>query len=378
MATYCTIIASNYIPQYLVLKESLISQDKNCELYVLITDVSKEHENLLNFENLYFTEDLDLSEEEIKVMRNIYNRTEFATSLKPFLLSKILSTKNEPVMYLDPDILVLNTLEEGFSEAVKTGIALTPHRITPDLNFRINDTNFLKFGVFNLGFLAVDKKATDFLFWWQEKLKWECFNAPELGMYTDQKWINLVPAYFNYSRIAHPGYNIAFWNVNERKLTKDSNGIYSNGQPLVFIHFSNLSTRLVDDRYNDLWLSFLKPEMNSETIDIINLLINNYKKALKLKVESLVNSEKIHKIAIRQSPYSLTHRLRIRDSKLISLRGKSDKSKIRILTILLSTILTKIIRFGEKFEIIRLFKIGLYLDSIKIRKKIKIMLNRAG
>jgi hypothetical protein len=118
--------------------------------------------------------------------------------------------------------------------------------------------------------------------------------------------------------------------------------------------------------------------MNSETIEIINLLINNYKKALKLKVESLVNSEKIHKIAIRQSPYSLTHRLRIRDSKLISVRGKSDESKIRILTILLSTILTKIIRFGEKFEIIRLFQIGLYLDSIKIRKKIKIMLNRAG
>jgi lipopolysaccharide biosynthesis glycosyltransferase len=371
MATYCTIIASNYIPQYLVLKESLISQDKNCELYVLITDVSKEHENLLNFENAYFTEDLDISEKEIKVMRSIYNRTEFATSLKPFLLSKILSTRNEPVMYLDPDILVLNTLEEGFSEAVKAGIALTPHRITPDLNFRINDTNFLKFGVFNLGFIAVDKKATDFLFWWQEKLKWECFNAPELGMYTDQKWINLVPAYFNYSRIAHPGYNIAFWNISERKLTKDLNGIYSNGQPLVFIHFSNLSTRFVNDRYTDLWLSFLDSEIDSETINIVKLLLNKYKKELKLKSDSITNLEQIYKIAINSSPRSLTYRLRIRDNQLNSFRGKSNDSKIGNQNILLSNILNNYFRFLEKFEIIRLVQIGLYLDFLKIRKKIK-------
>ena len=371
MATYCTIIASNYIPQYLALKESLITHDKNCALYVLITDVSKEHENLLNFENAYFTEDLDLSEEEIKVMRSIYNRTEFATSLKPFLLSKILSTKNEPVMYLDPDILVLNTLEEGFSEAVKTGIALTPHRITPDLNFRINDINFLKYGVFNLGFIAVDNKATDFLFWWQEKLKWECFNAPELGMYTDQKWINLVPAYFRYSKIDHPGYNLAFWNLNERKLSNQSDIIYANDKPLVFIHFSNLSTGSQYTKYMDLWSSFIDYEFNRDSIEIVNSLIINYINKLKSIKATIMNLEQIDKLTINQSPYSMIYRLKIRDEKIVLNGGKLNKSESKILLSLMHKILHKFTKKLQRFELFRLAQTGIYLDFIKIRRKIR-------
>jgi hypothetical protein len=371
MATYCTIIASNYIPQYLVLKESLISQDKKCQLFVLITDISKKNADILNFENALFTEDLDLSGEQIKIMRSIYNRTEFATSLKPFLLSKILTIKNEPVMYLDPDILVLNTLEEGFSEAQRTGIALTPHRITPDLKFRINDINFMKFGVFNLGFIAVDKKATDFLSWWQEKLKWECFNAPEIGMYTDQKWINLVPAYFNYSRIDHSGYNLAFWNINERKLTKHLSDIYSNGKPLVFIHFSNMSTEFSNNRYNGLWLSFLSPEFDDETIEIINLLIEDYRNKIKIKSDSIINLNQISKIAIHSSPYSLTYRLKIRDKKLNSTKVKFEESKIRVLHNLLHKIIYKFLVNGQKLDLLRLAQIGIYLDVIKIKRKMR-------
>jgi hypothetical protein len=371
MATYCTIIASNYIPQYLVLKESLIRQDKNCELYVLITDISKKHENVLNFENAYFPEDLDLSEEDIKVMRSIYNRTEFATSLKPFLLSKILSTRNEPVMYLDPDIVVLNTLEEGFSEAAKTGIALTPHRITPDLNFRINEINFLKYGVFNLGFIAVDKKAVDFLFWWQEKLKWECFNAPELGMYTDQKWINLVPAYFRYSKIDHPGYNLAFWNLNERKLSNQSDVIYANDKPLVFIHFSNLSTGSQFNKYRDLWLSFIDYEINTETVKIVNSLIIDYKNKLTSIKATIKNLEQIDKLTISQSPYSMIYRLKIRDDKLVSNIEKLSKIDNKILLSLMHIFLHKFTKKIQRFELFRLAQTGIYLDFVKIRRRIR-------
>jgi hypothetical protein len=344
-------------------------------LYVLITDISKKHEDLLNFENAYFTEDLDLSDEEIKVMRSIYNRTEFATSLKPFLLSKILSVKNEPVMYLDPDILVLNTLEEGFSEAVKTGIALTPHRITPDLNFRINDTNFLKFGVFNLGFIAVDIKAYDFLFWWQEKLKWECFNAPELGLYTDQKWINLVPAYFKYSRIEHPGYNLAFWNINERKLTKDLNEIYSNGKPLIFVHFSNMSDRPDNNKYNDLWSSFLDTEIDKETIYIVNSLIYNYRAELKLKSKNYLKSEQLKKFTIKSSSYSLTLRLRIRDKTFTSKRGEVKEHKIGTLHYLLNIMFHRVVSNVQKFDLVRLAQLGVYLDLMKIKRKFRHKVN---
>ena len=60
------------------------------------------------------------------------------------------------------------------------------------------------------------------------------------GLFVDQLWANLIPAYFDKVLIEkYPGYNMAHWNLHERYLTKTRDEYFVNDVPLVFFHFSH-------------------------------------------------------------------------------------------------------------------------------------------
>ena len=63
------------------------------------------------------------------------------------------------------------------------------------------------------------------------------------GLFVDQKWINLVPCYFNSVQILkHPGCNAAYWNLHERTLSQAQGALVVNGtETLIFFHFSGIS-----------------------------------------------------------------------------------------------------------------------------------------
>ena len=54
-------------------------------------------------------------------------------------------------------------------------------------------------GVYNLGFLAVSRseEALKMLTWWAERLYLYCYDDMANGIFTDQKWIDLAPCFFN-------------------------------------------------------------------------------------------------------------------------------------------------------------------------------------
>ena len=66
-----------------------------------------------------------------------------------------------------------------------------------------------------------------------------------IGLFTDQLWVNFAPVYFkdDIHVITEPGYNVAYWNLDERDL-EESGGKYvvktSEGAsgPLIFFHYS--------------------------------------------------------------------------------------------------------------------------------------------
>jgi hypothetical protein len=84
-----------------------------------------------------------------------------------------------------------------------------------------------------------------------------------------------------------------------------------------------------------------------------------------------MKAKDINKIIINPSPYSLTHRLKIRDTKLNSFKGKFEKSKIRDLLSLFHKINNMFLKHGQKLDLFRLALIGIYLDFMKIKKRIK-------
>lgn len=183
-----------------------------------------------------------------------YSIVEAATAVKGELFRYIyrrfpLSTQ---FVYLDPDTFVYSSFDELFHELKTAPIVLTPHLQQPgNLEMELSS---LKHGTFNLGFLAVSRhpEAERFINWWAERLDYACYDDIPNGIFTDQKWINLVPGFFPVNILRHPGYNFATWTLKERHLTKVGEVYYVNGQPLRFAHFSGIDKN-VFRKCADLW-----------------------------------------------------------------------------------------------------------------------------
>ncbi len=151
----------------------------------------------------------------------------------------------ERLLYLDPDIAVLGSLHHVEDSLDRYDIILTPHQVSPEettYSVMDNEVASLKYGVFNLGFFAVSDRAESrrFLNWWSDRLDAMCYDRTDIGIFVDQKWCNLVPAFFDSVLILRdPGYNVASWNLSNRTLSFDSAGNFlCNSVPLRFYHFT--------------------------------------------------------------------------------------------------------------------------------------------
>src|SRR5262249_18366822 len=100
-----------------------------------------------------------------------YTILELNTAVKPWLLHWLFDDQGmDRVVYLDPDIFVYSRLadvEAAFDRGAL--MVLTPHLTAeiPDRN-RPNETDILRAGAYNLGFLGLARhpQLNDFLRWW--------------------------------------------------------------------------------------------------------------------------------------------------------------------------------------------------------------------
>ena len=225
--------------------------------------------------------DLSIPSKELEWLRSYYDLVEFATALKPHLLLYILRLKFESVIFLDPDMLLLDKIDDVFSIAETSSAVLTPHRISPirmGVSF-YTDSTFLQFGTFNLGFIAVGMNSVPFLEWWAERLQFFCTRHVEDLYFTDQKWVNLAPAYFECTILKDPGLNLAPWNLDERPLKFQNNKLYSKDVKLRLVHFSQMSSDLAAGKTSNLWSTMFKDHAD-ESIEIIERITAEYSENL--------------------------------------------------------------------------------------------------
>lgn len=192
----------------------------------------------------------DLFGEETEAWLFAHDIVEACTAVKGRALQHIMAQADtEKVFYFDPDTAVFNSMEPIVELLDDYSIVLTPHQITPepaiDRQAIIdNEIGSLKWGVFNLGFIAVsnDTEAHRFSRWWADRLHDWCHDRTDIGVFVDQKWCNLVPCFFDRVKIIRdPGYNVASWNLSQRRLFFDAEGtLLVNGCPLRFFHFTKL------------------------------------------------------------------------------------------------------------------------------------------
>jgi glycosyltransferase involved in cell wall biosynthesis/SAM-dependent methyltransferase len=274
---FFTICSRNFMAFARTLHKSLTRFYPQARLVVALCDEAKDHPPFVAadepFEFLYL-DDLDIPD--WHGMSRRYNVTEFNTAIKPFVFLHLFERqKADFVVYFDPDIYVvdhLTEIEEAFGKGAD--VILTPHMLEPNERAEMNERRLLQYGIYNLGFVGIARtaKAVDVVRWWGRRLERECIIKRDEGLFVDQKWADHFPAFFARPHILHhPGYNIAYWNLSNRKMTWGGNRWLVNGVPARFVHFSgnNLDDPSVLSRHSG--------EHRADTIGEMKTLLDEYR-----------------------------------------------------------------------------------------------------
>jgi len=239
----CTIIAKNYLANARTLAQSFLSVHPDHKFYVLIVD---EFQGYLNPTEESF-EVVGLTDLEIPNLPSFcfkYDMMELCTAVKPYLLDYLIQKKAvDKLLYIDPDVLITAPLEPLYERLEIYDIVLTPHLDTdyPDDGLLPDNGYILRAGVFNLGFIGLNssENAASFLTWWKSKLYNGCVIDVPNGYFVDQKYIDLTPIFFgNLFVEKDTGYNVAYWNLHSREISRHNGTWLCNGSPMYFFHFS--------------------------------------------------------------------------------------------------------------------------------------------
>jgi len=316
------ITSRNYLAQTKIAVGSFLHFNPNFQVFIFNID-NETYENNAIWDNPNirheFIREVDFENKDI--LRSKYNNFEFCNAIKPYLCSWLFEHYKETdlVIYLDSDLVFYNeiTLEEELSNHQ---IIITPHSLSkfPLDNHLTSELDILNSGLYNAGFFIVSNSSNgrQFLEWWKSRTLKYCYVDFEKGMFVDQIWLNFAPIYFESVLVLkNPGYNVAHWNLHERRISHESKWLVNEAYKLVFFHFSGFSFDDIDkisihqDRYNlgnrnDLSSLFKKYKSDYDTnIKRIDALIGrerkpmlDFKKIEKKMLKWKVKIEKIIKI----------------------------------------------------------------------------------
>lgn len=255
-----TIVAKNYIGLAQVLEKSIQIVDSDIDFFIFVADefCDLTNKTMLSGNILIAKDVLGLDIRQWTDMTYKYDLTEFCTAIKPSCFKYLLNKANyKQILYFDPDICVFSSLQFIYSLFDKHSILLTPQTVGIHQNYdgELPEWNLFANGIFNLGFCGIKQSeaASKMLDWWEERLKDKCFMDRVYVYFTDQKWMDLLPSFFDNDtlHISHNlGMNLAPWNYFEREIIKKGDIFYvryrkNEGQrnldKLIFFHAAGYS-----------------------------------------------------------------------------------------------------------------------------------------
>lgn len=251
-----TSAAVNYIPKVRLLTDSIKKFHPEARIHLALADERPENVSLDMFDSVWSPADLGI--ENWRTWSFGHAIVELATAIKPFVLEKLLVNDGDRVLYMDPDTVMYSRLDDVLAALDTASVALTPHQTTPEDEWPAiwdNEICSLKHGVYNLGFVAVAATPVGraFAAWWRERCHRLCIDDVPNGLFTDQRWIDLVPALFPDVKILRtPRLNVSTWNLSKRRITREDDKLFVNGERLGFYHYTGFDSgahRLVAQHY---------------------------------------------------------------------------------------------------------------------------------
>ncbi len=247
---YYTSITSNYLPKARVLARSVKRHDPEARFHLLLSDLPPPGFDAAAepFDSILGLEDLPIPNPRAWAFGHAL--VEMCTAVKGIGALEIVR-RHQPrkLFYFDPDIVVFGGLQALGAELDRHPVLLTPHLTDPErqrAGILDNEISALKHGIYNLGFIGLrcEGEGLRCLQWWSDRLLEFCRDDIPGGLFTDQRWADLMPAMFEQVRILRgPQYNVATWNLSNRSVTGQApDALQVNGQPLSFYHFSGFDS----------------------------------------------------------------------------------------------------------------------------------------
>lgn len=243
-----TSITGSYLAKARVLAKSLRRHNPDWQMVVVWCD--GEPYPSLEKELFQFVPIADLGIPEWKAWTFGHELVELCTAVKAHAALELGRRFNSPkIIYLDPDIKVFSSLSHLDALLDQHDIVLTPHLLDPETSLMAisdNEICALQHGTFNLGFFGVRMagQGLQFLRWWEHRLRHYCVDDIPSGLFTDQRWCDLAPAFFDRLHIIRDrGYNVATWNIQHRPISQDSTGtLFAAADELRFYHFTGFDS----------------------------------------------------------------------------------------------------------------------------------------
>lgn len=242
---FFTICSNNYLAYARTLFESLRRSGESGEAFCFLAD-DRGGDNLYEGAPFRVVLASDCGVPSFWDMAFRYDVMELNTALKPFCIRYLFDELHfERVVYVDPDLYFLSPIAE-VHEAFARGaeVILTPHICAPlEDGYDPDDLRIMQTGIYNLGFggWRNSPASRELVDWWCRRLLEGCVVDLPRGIFVDQKYMDMAPAFVERTCILrHPGYNLAYWNLAHRSVRMAGGEWLANEQPLRFVHFSGV------------------------------------------------------------------------------------------------------------------------------------------
>jgi hypothetical protein len=240
---YCTYFDHRYLPRGLAMARSLARWAPDAVLWVLcLDDLAFEAMSALKQRGwrIISLSEFERGDDALLAAKGNRSTIEYYFTLTPSLLRYVLSRveSGETATYLDSDLWFRSSPEPAYVEMGEASVAITPHRYPEALK------HYAIYGLYNVGWLSIrnDACGNACATWWRERcLEW-CYDRVEAGRFGDQGYLDRFGQVFGCVRdIAHPGVNLAPWNIARYKIELERDEIViDRAYPLVAFHFHGL------------------------------------------------------------------------------------------------------------------------------------------
>ncbi|MDI1334752.1 MAG: glycosyltransferase [Lacunisphaera sp.] len=251
MRYFCTQLDADRLTQGLALHQSLLAHAGEFQLIVLCLDevaMAGLKQKALPHVRALPLADLTGKYPTLAAARSDRTAEEFGLTCKSWLLHHVLPQipAGELLTYLDAGLYFFDSPQPVYDEIGHASVAITPHRYPPVLAHRERQ------GKFSTGWISLRHDATGRACaaeWAAQCAAW-CFTLIESDRYAEQNYLDAWPRkYPGTVSLAHPGLNVAPWNIADRAITLTKQDLSIGGQPLVCFNFQGL-THLVGQLYD--------------------------------------------------------------------------------------------------------------------------------